>query len=36
MAENYFGERFARDDDRLWPDVCDPGVVEPIVNFLAE
>jgi SAM-dependent methyltransferase len=36
MPENYFDERIARTYDDRWPEVVDPGVVEPIVAFLAQ
>jgi len=35
MPENYFGERIAKSYEAKWPDIFDPGVVDPAVSFLA-
>jgi Methyltransferase domain len=34
-VKNYFDERIAKTYDKRWPEVMDPSVVDPIVNFLA-
>jgi hypothetical protein len=34
--KNYFDERIAKSYDARWPEGLDPGVVEPIVDFLAQ
>ena len=36
MAETHFDERIARLYDVLWPDLQDPSVVDPAVDFLAD
>lgn len=33
---NYFDERIAKSYENRWPEVMDPDVVEPVVQFLAE
>jgi len=34
--KNYFDERIAKTYDTRWPELFDPSVVDPCVNFLAE
>ena len=36
MVRNYFDERIAKSYESRWPEVVDPAVVEPIVDFLAQ
>ena len=36
MVRNYFDERIAKTYEARWPEVADPAVVEPIVDFLAQ
>jgi SAM-dependent methyltransferase len=35
MPENYFDERIAATYDERWPEVTEPAVVDPVVDFLA-
>ncbi len=35
VVRNYFDERIATSYDARWPEVVDPTVIEPIVDFLA-
>ena len=35
MPENYFDARVAKDYDNRWPELFEPGVVDPAVDFLA-
>jgi hypothetical protein len=34
--KNYFDERIAKSYEKRWPEVIDPAVIEPMVEFLAE
>jgi hypothetical protein len=34
--KNYFDERIAKSYDTRWPEVVDPAVVEPVVDFLVQ
>jgi SAM-dependent methyltransferase len=36
VAENYFDERIAATYEAKWPELFDPAVVDPAVNFLAD
>jgi 2-polyprenyl-3-methyl-5-hydroxy-6-metoxy-1,4-benzoquinol methylase len=36
VPEDYFDDWIAERCERLWPEVFDPAVVEPAVEFLAE
>jgi SAM-dependent methyltransferase len=36
VPENYFDERIAERYESYWPDLFDPAVVDPAVNFLAD
>ena len=36
MVRNYFDERIAKSYDARWPEVVDPAVVDPIVDFLVQ
>jgi SAM-dependent methyltransferase len=36
VAETHFNERIARRYETLWPELFDPAVIGPAVNFLAE
>jgi Methyltransferase domain len=36
VPENYFDERLARRYETLWPEIHDPAVVDPAVDFLVE
>ena len=36
MPENYFDERIARSYEAKWPELFEPAVVDPAVNFLAD
>ncbi|MGB7053412.1 MAG: class I SAM-dependent methyltransferase [Acidimicrobiales bacterium] len=36
MPENLFDQRIAQNYETRWPEVVDPAVVEPIVDFLAD
>jgi SAM-dependent methyltransferase len=36
VAETHFDERIARHFDELWPELLDPSVVDPAVDFLAD
>jgi len=35
VPQNHFDERIAQNYQRLWPDIFDPAVIEPAVEFLA-
>jgi SAM-dependent methyltransferase len=35
MAADYFGERVAQTYEAKWPELFEPGVIEPAVSFLA-
>jgi hypothetical protein len=36
VAENYFDERIAATYEAKWPELFEPAVVDPAVNFLAD
>lgn len=36
MPENSFDERTAETYEAKWPELFDPAVVDPVVDFLAE
>ena len=36
MVKDYFDERIAKSYEDRWPEVVDPAVVDPIVDFLAQ
>jgi SAM-dependent methyltransferase len=36
VPENYFDERIARSYEVKWPELFEPAVVDPVVNFLAD
>ncbi len=36
VAETHFDERIATRYDRLWPELLEPAVVDPVVDFLAD
>ncbi len=36
VPENYFDDWIAQRCERLWPEVFDPAVVQPAVEFLAD
>jgi SAM-dependent methyltransferase len=36
VSTNYFDERIAKDYDAKWPELFEPTVVDPAVNFLTE
>ena len=36
MPENYFDERIARSYEAKWPELFEPAVVNPTVNFLSD
>jgi len=36
MPEDYFGERVAQTYEAKWPELFDPGAIDPAVGFLAE
>src|SRR5580692_5352751 len=35
MPADYFGERVAQTYEAKWPELFEPGVIEPAVSFLA-
>ena len=36
MPTNYFGERIAKSYEAKWPELFEPAMVDPVVDFLAE
>jgi len=36
MPQDYFGERIAQTYEAKWPELFDPAVIDPAVDFLAD